>query len=189
VLNTKKIETPIFSDNIVKESGNTEKYITTTPSIKSLIKDKPVPYEQQSNSETSTDEVAEDRELSQIRENLFTFNQLIQSFNHFLETIKSVKPRLYSTLNTQQPNLLGSHTVEITLSNEAMLNDFDKNLSHDMTHFLREELQNDNIVIEVLITKQKENNKLYTAEEKFKHLATKNPALNELKKKLDLDFE
>ena len=189
VLNTKKIETPIFSDNIVKESGNTEKYITTTPSIKSLIKDKPVPYEQQSNSETSTDEVAEDRELSRIRENIFTVDQLIQSFNHFLETIKSVKPRLYSTLNTQQPNLLGSHTVEITLSNEAMLNDFDKNLSHDMTHFLREELQNDNIVIEVLITKQKENNKLYTAEEKFKHLATKNPALNELKKKLDLDFE
>ena len=82
-----------------------------------------------------------------------------------------------------QPRLSGSHTVDITLSNEAMQSDFDKNLSYDMTKFLRNELQNDNVIIEVIVTKQKEQNKLYTAEEKFKHLVSKNPALNELKKK------
>jgi DNA polymerase III subunit gamma/tau len=189
VISNEKFTTPIFQENIVIENGYTEKYVSTTPSIKSLMKDKPISYEQQNSSETSFDEVAEDKQPAEIKENKFTADQLLQSFNRFLETIKSIKPRLYSTLNTQHPHLSGSHTVEIILSNEALQNDFDKNLSHDMTIFLRDELQNDNIVIEVIVTKQKEHNKLYTAEEKFKHLALKNPALNELKKKLDLDFE
>jgi DNA polymerase-3 subunit gamma/tau len=172
----------------LKENGNSEKYISLTPSIKSLIKENQVNEEKQTYVENSGD-INEEKQIVEIRENKFSGDQLINAFNNFVETIKSSKPRLYSTLNTLQPRLSGSHTVDITLSNEAMQSDFDKNLSYDMTKFLRNELQNDNVIIEVIVTKQKEQNKLYTAEEKFKHLVSKNPALNELKKKLDLDFE
>lgn len=176
----------IFSDTI-KDKGISEKYISATPSIKNLINEKSVPEQKQNI--TSTGDVENEDKPTEIRENKFTTDQLLKSYHHFVETIKSNKPRLYSTLNSQQPQLSGLHTVEITLSNQAIQNDFEKNLSHDMTHFLRNELQNDNIIIEVIVSKLKEQNKLYTSEEKFKHLVSKNPALNELKKKLDLDFE
>lgn len=171
----------------MNESSSKEKYISTTPSIKNLIKDKLQP--DTSLPEMPDNEEDDERQSVEIRENKFTNEQLLKAYKQFVDSIKTNKPRLFSSLNTQQPKLIGTHIVEITLANEALHNDFIKNLGQDMIHYLRNELMNDNIMVEVIIAKQKEHNKLYTAEEKFKHLASKNPALGTLKKKLDLDFE
>jgi DNA polymerase III subunit gamma/tau len=173
----------------VKEKNETEKYVPFTPSIKNIIKEGSISEEKNSYTEFAGNDTNEEKQTGSIRENKFSNEQLTAAYNKYIEKIKSDKPRLYSTLETVLPKLSGIHTVEITLSNEAMQNDFDRNLNQDMTLFLRNELLNDNIRIEILVPKQQEHNILYTAEEKFKHMASKNPALANLKKKLDLDFE
>jgi len=173
----------------IKEEDTEKKYISSTPSIKNLIDKKSVKEYNQSAENNTNQNLNEEIHSQEMRNNSFTFEKLLETYKHFVETIKSNRPRLYSTLNTIEPVLSGTHIVELTLSNQTLQKDFDKNLNHDMTHFLRDELANDTIIIEVKVAKQNEQQKLYTSEEKFKYMVSKNPALNELKKKLDLDFE
>lgn len=57
-----------------------------------------------------------------------------------------------------------------------------------LTH-LRKAMQNSTIHIEVSILKEEEKPMIYTQAEKFKFLANKNPALNELRNALGLDYD
>lgn len=196
-----KIEKPVLEKNVETSSfseiknkapevpKNGENYKSITPSIKSAIK-----YETDSPQEDKEFEVTENGEPdekpeTEIRENHFTSDQLQKAFSKFVDSIKAEKPRLYSTLNAQQPKIAGNNNIEITLSNRAQLDDFNKNLKQNMVNFFRNELENDNITVELIVSKHEEKNKLYTSEEKFKYLLEKNPALGKLKQQLDLDFE
>jgi len=119
----------------------------------------------------------------------FTNEKLQKVYSDFINSIKSDKPRLYSTLNTIQPKMVGDYIIELILSNQALLDDFNKNIHQDMIQFLRNELNNESIVFDIKITENIENNTPYTAEEKFKHMLKKNPSLNKLKQQMNLDFE
>lgn len=53
--------------------------------------------------------------------------------------------------------------------------------------FIRQKLNNSGIILESGIAEVKTENLLYTSEDKYKHLAKKNPALEQLKKQLGLE--
>jgi DNA polymerase III subunit gamma/tau len=114
---------------------------------------------------------------------------MVESYGKFIQSVKADKPRLYSTLVSCKPFLSGKETIEFELSNQNQHDDFIKNLRSEMIKFLRDELLNDNIVIEIKISEVENQNMLYTSEEKFKHLLSKNPSLGNLKQQMNLDFD
>jgi len=78
--------------------------------------------------------------------------------------------------------------ITLNLTNpveESMLESF----RHDLLQFLRDRLQNNELTILVAMQDNTGKKVIYTAKEKFEHLAEKNPFLNELKDRLGLDWE
>jgi DNA polymerase III subunit gamma/tau len=185
---TKSNQTPA-QKNAPSKNRETEiigTYVPSIPSIKNLIQ--PLSGNKTLELESSEkDEPGE--ELVNLREEHFSEEKLQSAYLKFVESIKTDKPRLYSTLKSQVPVLTGGFIIELSLSNQAQLDDFNKNVRQDLMNSLQDELQNDNIVINIKVTEQKEQNVPYTDEEKFKHMLSKNPALGKLKQQMNLDFE
>lgn len=159
------------------------KFINPTPSIKNLLKS-PVNQTIVQAAEPS----APVETPSSIRNNSFQNEHLIKAYNTFVDSLQGTKPRLHSAL-TQEPVLKNNNCIEISLSNNTLEDDFNRNVRSEMVNFIRNELKNDNIVIEIIISEIEEGNRLYTPEDKFKYLMSKNPSLGKLKKQFNLDLE
>jgi len=100
---------------------------------------------------------------------------------------KDGQKQLYATL-TSSKIILENNTVVIVLSNEVqrtMLTD----IKQDMLDELRNLLTNRQTQLEIKVSELQGEVKAYKPQDKFKVLAEKNPALNELKKRFDLDIE
>lgn len=100
---------------------------------------------------------------------------------------KEGQKQLYATL-TSSKIVLENKTVVIMLSNEVqrtMLTD----IKQDMLDELRRLLTNKQTQLEINVSELQGEVKAYKPQDKFKVLAEKNPALNELKKRFDLDIE
>ncbi len=163
--------------------------ISSTPSIKNLV-----------NSSATTDIVNEAKELNSseefsskkktedIRTENYSSDQLISVLKKYISTIETEKPRFFSALNSQEIKVT-NQSIGLIFSNNTLLEDFNKNLRSELLNFIRGELKNDNIVIETTISEYEEKNLIYTTEEKYRHLLSKNPALGKLKQKLNLDLE
>jgi len=63
------------------------------------------------------------------------------------------------------------------------------NFRRDLTQFLRDQLRNSDITLASTLQDNSGKRVIYTAREKFEHLAEKYPYLNELKERLGLDWE
>jgi len=88
----------------------------------------------------------------------------------------------------QRDFIFNHPVISITLTNpveETLLDNFRR----DFTQFLRERLQNAELVIESVVVESTGKKVIYTAKEKFEHLAEKNPYLHELKTRLGLDWD
>lgn len=78
--------------------------------------------------------------------------------------------------------------ITITLLNpveESLLDNFRR----ELTQFLRDTLRNSELTIASALQSTEGKKVIYTAREKFEHLAGKYPYLNELKDRLGLDWE
>ncbi len=120
----------------------------------------------------------------------FDSEMLISKWQVFADSIKSDKPRLYSTLKTQLPVLGDNFLIEVEMDNLAQKEDFDRAIRSDLLDYLRKELQNETIEINAFVVEEENRqNSLYTDEEKFNHLNKINPNLGKLKQQFNLDFE
>lgn len=164
-----------------------EKFMSTTPSIKNIMKEPSKPAIQAEKIEEKKVEETE-RSTSNKRNNPFTEESFLQAYNKYVDSLKDISPRVYSTL-LQKPTFLSPLKIELTLSNQTQEDDFNKNIRADISSFIRNELNNDNIVLELRISEVEEGNRLYTPEDKYKHMLAKNPALGKLKKQFNLDLE
>jgi len=77
-------------------------------------------------------------------------------------------------------------SIVIELNNSLQM-DILEEIKSDLIHYLRNKLQNDNIIVTPKVSKENGKKMLYTNKEKLDHLAEKNPLVNELQKKLGLD--
>lgn len=103
----------------------------------------------------------------------------------FIE-IKKKKGKDQAVTMLKEPYTLENNTVTLTLSNEVLLNTFDK-IKSDLQAYLRKALNNTGLVLEAKVTEAVAEDMIYTNKEKFLHLAKKYPALQELQEKLGLD--
>jgi DNA polymerase-3 subunit gamma/tau len=119
----------------------------------------------------------------------FSPEELLEAWTAFTEKVKEESPRISITLSSVTPKSLPDKTIELRLDNSALKETFDHNFKARLEHHLRERLQNNKIALTTVVESTERGDILYSVDQKFNHLAGKNPALKELKKKFNLDFE
>lgn len=119
----------------------------------------------------------------------FGEDQLESAYREFVQHLKSEKPRLYSILLSKKPFLKENFTIHLLMDNETQLEDFNLNVKADLLNALRKTLNNSAISIVTQIEEKELPRKIYTAQEKFQELASRNPLLNRMRKEFNLDFD
>jgi DNA polymerase-3 subunit gamma/tau len=119
----------------------------------------------------------------------FTPEELRNAWNSFADDIKEESPRISVTLTAVTPELLPDRTILLKLDNLTLKEAFDNNFKPRLEGHLRRTLRNGTIQLQTTVEATERGEILYSSEQKFNHLAARNPALKELKKTFNLDFE
>ncbi|HEX3006952.1 MAG TPA: hypothetical protein VHO90_04990 [Bacteroidales bacterium] len=114
--------------------------------------------------------------------------QLEEHWKNYAENLKTKEPRIYSTLAAYQPVLKADGLIEFPVNN-PLQEDLIRSIKVNLLNYLKRNLNNNSLDIVTCITEKVEGNRLYTAEDKFDHMAKKNPELLKLKQQFNLDFE
>ena len=140
---------------------------------------------------TDSEEISQPTEGERdIRTESVSSENLNKAWNDFAEKIRADRPRMYNTLKGHIPEIGKENKIELVLDNTVQQDEFQKDIKQDMLMYMREVLKNDLIVIHTSVkTDEPAQTKLYTPEEKYKHMSKKNPDLDQLKKEFNLDFE
>ena len=102
---------------------------------------------------------------------------------------KEGRMTLSVALSKRAPEIESENLIAFVVDSVSMEKDFNENKTNLLT-YLRKNLSNFKIDLKVEVNvNQKDDNNPYTPSEKFKKLAEKNPMLNELKKKFDLEID
>ena len=117
----------------------------------------------------------------------FDETKLHQYWDEYTNSLRETNPSLHNTFSRIKPRLGENHQVTIILDNSAQK---DEKIFIDGTlvQFLREKLNNYKIDILFSVEKIENTAKAYTDKEKFEQMTQNNPALKDLKTKLDLEI-
>jgi DNA polymerase-3 subunit gamma/tau len=119
--------------------------------------------------------------------NSFSYEQLLKTWNAFAEKLKQDnRINTYTILNNFAPELVGQNQIVISVENKTQ-EDMVQKESIEMLNFLRSELQNFGIEISYKLTERKVETRLYGNREKYDYLLSKNPKLEELRRRFNLD--
>lgn len=129
--------------------------------------------------------VAEEQKTQ--RNTPFTADQLIDAWVG-LRTHFHGEERLLAMLKNYQPELINPELCQIKVANPWQKQEFAKFGGQVMT-IVRDKLQNDLIKLQVVVAEFEQEEKAYTAADKYKLLSKQNPHLIELKDKLSLQLE
>ena len=121
--------------------------------------------------------------------NDFSAGDLKAVWTVFADMIKNDSPRIAGMVNTIRPELGSDQTIIFHINNEDLKETFIQNYKSKLFNYLSEKLKNNSIVIEVVVDQVESNDILYTAEQKYNHMAEKHPVLKDLKKSFNLDFD
>jgi DNA polymerase III subunit gamma/tau len=80
-------------------------------------------------------------------------------------------------------------TIHIEVDNEIQVDLLTISLRTEVLSYLRKELHNSTIHLEVVVSKEEAKTMIYTQADKFKFMAEKNPALHDLRNVLGLDYD
>jgi hypothetical protein len=121
--------------------------------------------------------------------NSFTPDELQKVWNNYARLVEKSNPRLFSMLTARSPRLKGERMVVFPLQNETQEVELMQAKS-SMFNYLRRELKHAKLQLEVEYVREEGGpRKAYTAADKYKVLAEKNPILDKLKNALNLDLE
>ena len=112
-------------------------------------------------------------------------NNLGKNFKQKL--VSQVEKNLESILSISNPELKENNKVEYTLTNNTSRLELNKN-KNELIDFLKKDLENDNISIEVKVNKLKEKKFIYTPTEKYDKLKKLNPNIETLRKEFKLNL-
>ncbi len=96
--------------------------------------------------------------------------------------------RLMAVLDEYQPQRVDDTTCVLILANPWQRDEFKKFLNKIQDH-LRSTLHNNNFELRLEVAAYDASQVAYTADEKYKLLAEKNPVLKDLKEQLNLQLE
>ena len=117
----------------------------------------------------------------------FTYERLLEVWNNYIQILKaSDKINLFTILYNFAPTLLSPVLIEISVESKTQ-EQFIVQESVDLMNFLRNELQNFAVDITFKLMERKLENRLYGNREKYDYLVNKNPKLEDLRKRFNLD--
>ena len=117
----------------------------------------------------------------------FTVDQLRDAWVGLAATHKE-EPRLKELIENYTPKLVDSVTAEIQMPNPWQMTEMRKALPGLMSQ-LRQTLHNNHLQLQLVQAEFSQEQMAFTAEEKYKLMAEQNPALTQLKERLDLQID
>jgi DNA polymerase-3 subunit gamma/tau len=118
---------------------------------------------------------------------VFTPEQLLFYWNQYANTAKEAnRINVYTLMSTSQPILESQEEILVHVEHklqEGLLQDE----MIDLLNFLRPRLRNFNIYIKTKQVVKEVVNRLYTSTEKYQYLVEKNPKLEEMRRRFNLD--
>ena len=131
----------------------------------------------------------EDPYLKGDDKNDFTTDTFLQLWTDYAAQLKANgKKNLLSIFNTNAPVMLRPYEFEVVVGNKVQENIF-RDERPNLLNYLRSNLKNFSIEVNARIDEITAAKRPYTNQEKFMHMAAKNPQLTELRKRFNLDFE
>lgn len=138
--------------------------------------------------ENKKTEAAETSNYSQYDENLvepFTQEQLATRWKEFKEKMAD-RPSLCSALSTV-PEIIEDHKLLLRIGNSVQEEDI-RLIKPELISWLRMTLRNSKIELTTRLEKIESERTFFSDTEKLQMMMQKNPILNELKQKFNLDF-
>jgi DNA polymerase III subunit gamma/tau len=118
----------------------------------------------------------------------FTVKELQLAWDKLIKDLENRKKFSEYVILNRSFTLDGT-TIHIEVDNEIQVDLLTISLRTEVLSFLRKELQNSTIHLEVVVSKEEAKTMIYTQADKFKFMAEKNPAMNDLKNILGLDYD
>ena len=118
----------------------------------------------------------------------FDNDQLDKSWIKFQKKInKEGRKNLASILSINKPEIIKGNLISYTLTNNTNKLELEKNRV-DLLNFLKKDLKNDKILLEIRVNKLKEKSFVYTPSEKYDKLKKLNPNIEILRKEFKLNL-
>ncbi|MGJ8734298.1 MAG: DNA polymerase III subunit gamma/tau [Cellulophaga sp.] len=118
----------------------------------------------------------------------FAVEKLQELWNIFVNKIEAEGQRiLASNLNSDTPTLKDRTTISIQLPNDTMKKEVERE-KYDLMEYLKKELNNYFITLEVTVNEEAVKKFAFTPEEKYQKLREKNPVIDLLRQEFDLSI-
>jgi len=119
----------------------------------------------------------------------FTYDDFLKYWHEYADKVKAEgKLNLLSIFTTAAPVMLKPYVFEVIAGTKSLENSFRED-KHLILNFLRTSLKNFDIEIHTRIDEMVVTKKLYSATDKYQHMASKNPQLAELRRRFNLELE
>lgn len=174
--NTVENKETLIENNVNKNEKNIENVVSGL-SISSLKAKKKINTLKNEKSKNST-----------YNEFEFDNDQLDKSWIKFQKKInKEGRKNLASILSINKPEIIKGNLISYTLTNNTNKLELEKN-KVDLLNFLKKDLKNDKILLEIRVNKLKEKSFVYTPSEKYDKLKKLNPNIEILRKEFKLNL-
>lgn len=174
--NTVENKETLIENNVNKNEKNIENVVSGL-SISSLKAKKKINTLKNEKSKNST-----------YNEFEFDNDQLDKSWIKFQKKInKEGQKNLASILSINKPEIIKGNLISYTLTNNTNKLELEKN-KIDLLNFLKKDLKNDKILLEIRVNKLKEKSFVYTPSEKYDKLKKLNPNIEILRKEFKLNL-
>jgi len=174
--NTIENKETLIENNVNKNEKNIENVVSGL-SISSLKAKKKINTLKNEKSKNST-----------YNEFEFDNDQLDKSWIKFQKKInKEGRKNLASILSINKPEIIKGNLISYTLTNNTNKLELEKN-KIDLLNFLKKDLKNDKILLEIRVNKLKEKSFVYTPSEKYDKLKKLNPNIEILRKEFKLNL-
>jgi DNA polymerase III subunit gamma/tau len=149
--------------------------VNSLPSINAAKKNQP------NTADPNTQEQQAATNYSELK-NEFTQEQLeVAWYEYALQIKEKGMANFFATLSNRKPQLKDKFLIEFGIDNKVQEESLHIE-KVELMGYLRKKLNNYELQLKTIITKNEEGKKLYTTTDKFEHMAGKNPAINLLKK-------
>lgn len=129
----------------------------------------------------------EDKDTKNLPASAFTQEQLVKYWNKFAAMMeKKGRFNLWSHLTMQEPKAEGA-LIHLEFPNNTIKTELEQE-KHELLHFLREKLNNYTVDLSITVNEEMKQTVPYSEKDKYEYLKEKNPAIEKLRKALDLDF-
>ncbi|MGL5891409.1 MAG: hypothetical protein ACRC3B_16080, partial [Bacteroidia bacterium] len=119
----------------------------------------------------------------------FNQEQLEAAWAAFAEQLKAAKKlNDHAAVTMNRPEKTGEMSVRYTVFNASALENLEADKTELMT-FLRQKLNNYHFTLDIQLSKEEGQQRLYTPQDKFRKLLELNPDLQKLRQQFDLDLE